>query len=275
MASDIAPGGVSPSAESAVSAVSWPAIIAGAVAAVAVTIILLSLGSGMGLAAASPWSGIKGVAAVTAMTGVWLIIVQWAASAFGGYLTGRLRTRWTGIHTHEVFFRDTAHGFLMWALASLIVAGLTVWGAASGAGATVNAAAAAAKAEAPSAMAYDVDGLFRTTAEDTPALAAARAEAGVILGAATLAGSLPDTDRAHLAALAAARTGVDQAEAQRRVDAAWSHQQALAAKALKAADDARKAAAAVAFFTALSLLIGAFIGCVSAALGGQQRDEHP
>ena len=41
----------------------------------------------------------------------------------GGYVAGRLRTRWVGVHTHEIFFRDTAHGFLAWALATVIGAG--------------------------------------------------------------------------------------------------------------------------------------------------------
>src|SRR5581483_9563844 len=107
------------------SAVSWGSIIGGAVAAAAVATILLALGSGIGLSAVSPWPG-SGISATTfGMTGaVWLVITQWLSSGLGGYLSGRLRTKTVGLHTDEVFFRDTAHGFLSWALSTLIGVGL-------------------------------------------------------------------------------------------------------------------------------------------------------
>jgi hypothetical protein len=98
-----------PRLEASTSGVAWPAIIGGAFAAVALSLILLALGSGLGLASVSPWSN-AGVSATTftVMTAVWLIVVQWLASGLGGYLTGRLRTKWVGLHTHEVFF--SRHG---------------------------------------------------------------------------------------------------------------------------------------------------------------------
>jgi hypothetical protein len=110
-------------AESAVSAVSWAAIIAGAFAIVAVGLILLALGSGLGLSSVSPWPN-SGPSATTfgALAAVWLIIVQWVSAALGGYITGRLRAKWVGVHTDEVYFRDTAHGFLAWAVAAVIMA---------------------------------------------------------------------------------------------------------------------------------------------------------
>lgn len=109
--------------ESSSSGVAWPAIIGGAFAAAALSLILFALGSGFGLASVSPWSDPgASLTTFTIATGVWFIIVQWLASALGGYLTGRLRTKWAGLHTHEVFFRDTANGFLSWAVASVIVA---------------------------------------------------------------------------------------------------------------------------------------------------------
>src|ERR1700756_4495890 len=95
------------------SAVSWASVIGGALAAVAVTLLLVALGSGIGFSSVSPWSASNPSATpFTALAAVWLIIVQWLASALGGYLAGRLRIKWTGLRTHEVFFRDTAHGFL-------------------------------------------------------------------------------------------------------------------------------------------------------------------
>src|ERR1700722_3333531 len=106
------------------SAASWPAIIAGAFVAASVSLVLLALGSGLGFASISPWPG-HGVSAKSfaITTAIWLIVMQWMSSGLGGYITGRLRTKWSGTHTHEVFFRDTAHGLVMWAVATVLVAG--------------------------------------------------------------------------------------------------------------------------------------------------------
>ena len=135
--------------ESSKSAVSWGAIIAGAVVAAAVSLILLALASGLGLASVSPWPN-SGASLTTfsVMTAIGLIVVQWVASGFGGYITGRLRTKWTGTHTHEVFFRDTAHGFIMWALSTVLVASLLASATASLVGAGAHGAAMVASGAA-------------------------------------------------------------------------------------------------------------------------------
>jgi hypothetical protein len=118
---DTAPGAVDSDVgnSSNASAVTWSAIIAGAVTAVSVSLILLLLGSGLGFAAASPWARVP-AGTFTATAAIWLIVTQWSASSLGGYLAGRLRTKWVAVHTDEVFFRDTAHGFLAWALGTLV-----------------------------------------------------------------------------------------------------------------------------------------------------------
>src|ERR1039457_3215883 len=105
------------------STVSWAATLAGGVVAVSATIILLLRGLGLAFASLSPWTH-SGASATTvgALAAVWFIVVQWLSAGLGGYLTGRLRTKWVGTHTHEVFFRDTAHGFVTWAVATLILA---------------------------------------------------------------------------------------------------------------------------------------------------------
>src|SRR4029079_9261084 len=108
-------------AEQSVSAVSWPAVAAGAVASCALTLVLLAFGIGLGLSVVSPWSG-SGVSATTFKigTGLYLIVIAMLASSIGGYLAGRLRSRWIGVHSDEVYFRDTAHGFVAWAFASVL-----------------------------------------------------------------------------------------------------------------------------------------------------------
>jgi hypothetical protein len=105
------------------SAASWGSILAGAVVAVSLSLILVTLGAGLGFAAVSPWSD-RGISATgfTAAGTIWLIVTQWISAAAGGYLAGRLRARWLATHTHEVFFRDTAHGLVTWSVATLVVA---------------------------------------------------------------------------------------------------------------------------------------------------------
>lgn len=270
------------STEPSKSAVSWAAIFAGAAAGVATSLILLAVGAGMGLASVSPWANVgASLTTFTVMTAIWLIFMQWVASGLGGYITGRLRTRWAGTHPHEVFFRDTAHGFLTWSVATLIA----VVFIASSAFMTVKDAASAANIAGQQmdqahltptdAFAYDVDRLFRSTRPDNASMAPARAEAATILATGALGGAIPADDRGYLAQLVAARTGLAAADAQARVDIVVAHEQAMWRKAREAADAARKAAAQLSLFTALAMLIGAFIACVGAALGGQQRDQHP
>lgn len=270
--------------EAAVSAVSWAAVIAGAFVAAAVTLVLLALGSGFGLASVSPWpaSGVS-TTTFTILAGIWLIVVQWLSSAIGGYITGRLRTKWTGTHTHEVFFRDTAHGFLTWALATVIGAALLATAASSAVGTGVRAsstvAAGAAQASADPSMAmgraYDVDGLFRSVTPDATGTGpAARVEATRILAIGVVNGDVSAADDAYLVQLVSVHTGLGQADAQKRVDDTIAQEKANEVKAKQLADAARKSAAAFSIFAAISMLIGAFVACAAAAYGGQLRDDH-
>jgi hypothetical protein len=240
------------------SAVNWPSIFAGAVAAIATTLILIALGSGLGFAAASPWPGSGPSATSFAIgLGVWLIVTQWLSSALGGYVTGRLRTKWTGIHTHEVVFRDTAHGLLAWAVATAVVGAVAFSATVSTAGAATSAAATAVN--------NATDTLLRTSRPVAdPANGAMRAEVSRLL---TRGGDLQSDDKSYLANQVAAETGVSATEAQQRVDAALT-------SIRQAADKARKTTSALGFFTALSMLIGAFIASVAAAYAGELRDKH-
>jgi membrane protein DedA with SNARE-associated domain len=98
--------------EPSIAGVSWPAVAAGAVVSCALTLALLVFGTGLGLSVVSPWAG-AGVSATTFKigTGLYLVVIAMLASSIGGYIAGRLRTRWIGVHSDEVYFRDTAHGF--------------------------------------------------------------------------------------------------------------------------------------------------------------------
>jgi hypothetical protein len=271
--------------ESPISAVSWPAIIAGAFVAAAASLVLVVLGSGLGLASVSPWRNVGATATTfTIMTAIWLVVVQWAASGLGGYLTGRLRTKWVGTHTNEVFFRDTAHGFLTWAVATVIGTTLLVASAVStveaglhAAGTVAGSAAQGAADEvAAQAIGYRIDTLLRSSKpDDNGSSADTRAAITRILTTGIRNGDIPAADRSYLAGLVAARAGIPQDEAQKRVDDLIAQEKAAEAKARETADAARKAASTFSIFTALSMLIGAFIACVAASLGGSQRDQHP
>lgn len=103
-----------------ISGVSWAAVFAGAAAASALSLVLFILGGGLGLSAVSPWS--TNSVPMGKATIIWLAFTQLAAAGIGGYMAGRLRVKWASLHTTEVYFRDTAHGLLAWAVATLLTA---------------------------------------------------------------------------------------------------------------------------------------------------------
>ncbi len=270
--------------------VSWAAIFAGAVVAVAATIMLLVLGAGIGLTSVSPWIGSGASATGFAVGGaIWLIVTQWLSAALGGYLTGRIRTRWTSINSDEVFFRDTAHGLTAWAIATIVTVCIVasastsvVSGAARMVGAAVSPAVQGAaqggtqQAGESSANPVQlmVDTLFRPGQPSTSGSAAeAKGEVTQILLSGIQSGEISQPDRAYIAQLAASRSGITQEEAEKRVNTLIEQAKTTAAKAKAAADTARKGAASFAFFTFVSMLIGAFIACAASGLGGHLRDE--
>jgi hypothetical protein len=281
------------------SAVSWPAIIAGAAVASALSLALLMLGAGLGLVSVSPWSH-NNVSVTTfgILAAAWFIAVQLFTSGVGGYLAGRLRTRWVSVHNDEVYFRDTAHGLIVWAVgavvttllftsaASSVASGVTTAGAsavqASGnvAAGLASQLAGRASSSATDPSRYFTDMLFRT---DHPAssgdAAASQAEAGRILANDALSGDMPAADKTYVAQVVAARTGLSDADAEKRVSDVVA--QAKSAKdravdaAKTAADAARKTGVYVALWAFISLLIGAFSASYMATLGGRIRDDLP
>ena len=254
-------------------AVSWPAIAAGAIAAAAMTLVLLAFGAGMGFSAVSPW-GNSGISTSTFQisTALYLMVVALLASALGGYVAGRLRTRWVGVHTHEVFFRDTAHGFLAWAFATVIGAGFLATAASNVAGGASPgfspAANVSATAGSGSPSDYYVDALLRpnpAASPNTTDLGAARREIAGILTKGIGDGDVAGPDRTYVAQVVAARTGLSQADADKRVSNVID-------QAKTDLDNARKAAAKLSLWLTAALLFGAFAASLAATRGGNVRD---
>jgi hypothetical protein len=274
--------------------VSWGAVVAGAIGAAVLTYALVILGFGLGLSAVSPWEGAGTTTSkMVIATALWLAFTQIAASGLGGYLAGRLRARWAGLHEDEVYFRDTAHGFLSWALASLLIAAFlassisaVVGSAAQATGTAVSGAAQGVGGAAQKAVeknwgdssAYFTDSLFRTdTAATTdPASVENRAEAGRILTNSLGTGSLSAADKQYLGQIVAKKTGLSQADAEQRVDSSFNNMRQAAQttkdKAQQVADDARKAASHAALWLFVSLFCGAFSASLAALYGGRIRE---
>jgi hypothetical protein len=261
--------------EAAASGVSWAAVAAGAFVTAALSLILLALGAGAGLSSLSPFSN---TGASTTAVGVgallFLCITEIISSGVGGYLAGRLRTKWVDLHTDEVYFRDTAHGFLAWCVALVMSAAFLGAAAAGMVGASVNARAAnnttAADSAALDANRYYIDSLFRggkaaTVVEETAAKTQA---ASVFAHSIANGGVLSSDDRNFVAGLVSASTGLSHSEADARVTNVYERD-------LAAVDQARKSVAHSLYWLFVALLLGAFTASFAATLGGRRRDHLP
>ena len=295
------------------SAMSWGAVLAGAAGAAALSLILLLLGTGLGLSLVSPWAS-NGMGAKTfgVSTILWVTFMQLFASGLGGYLAGRLRTKWVEVHTDEVYFRDTAHGFMAWAVATLATAALLTsvtssivsGGAQAGAAvvgsvasttvaATSGAVAASASSENKSnresgPMGYFVDSLLRKDrgappnanpqgpAQQEQATAGTSAEVTRILMNSVRTGALPEQDLQYVGQVVAQRTGISQQDAEKRISKTYARMQTklhnIKTATKNTADKARKASAYAALWLSISLLIGAFVASWAATYGGRRRD---
>lgn len=286
------------------SGVSWAAIVAGAVAAASLSLILLILGVSLGLSSVSPWVS-EGIGATTfgVSTIVWLTLTQLLASGMGGYLAGRLRTKWTETHSDEVYFRDTAHGFLAWALASLVTAALLtsvigsivsggaqagaslVAGGANIAGLAMRGAETSSRAAQGSEggpMGYFVDSLFRrdaaapptagatglTTGTETAERASSKdtAEISRIFMHVARSESLPAEDLRYVGQLVAQRTGLSQQDAEKRVTEVYAKAQVQARDAEMAARGAADKARKASAYSALWIFVSLLIGAFVASL---------
>lgn len=264
------------------SAVSWPAVIAGGFVAGATTLLLLALGSGIGFSVVSPWSGLPDISSTKAATvaGIFMCVTAVMASALGGYITGRLRMRWAGTASDEIYFRDTAHGVLAWALATVMGAALL----ASAATAITSGAAAGASPSVPTAaqgagnndvVAPYLDRLFRpdyralngrppTAASVGRDLATDRDAARRIL-LASRDRDLSGDDRQYLAQMVSADTGLSLADAEQRVTTIDNEMRATL-------DKARRISMHLSFWLVASMFLGALAAALAATEGGARRD---
>jgi hypothetical protein len=287
------------------SAISWGAIVAGAVAAAALSLILLILGVGLGLSSVSPWAQ-GGVSATTfgVSTIIWLTLTQLLASAMGGYLAGRLRTKWLNVHSDEVYFRDTAHGFLSWAVSCLVTAALLtsvigsilsggaqagasmMGGIANTAGAVVGGAATNTnwtQANHSGPMGYLLDALFRRDASTAAPIAEGAAtpashqtneraspsdmaEISRIFTNLSLSAPLPDEDIRYVGQIVAQRTGLSQQNAEKRVASVYVQAQARVSEAQVSAREATDKARKASAYSALWLFVSLLVGAFVSGL---------
>jgi hypothetical protein len=201
------------------------------------------------------------------LSGLYLVLVALAAYGLGGYVAGRLRSRVMAA-PDEVEFRDGTYGLLTWALATLLTAvlafgvaqSLTRLAAPSG-----GSAGPAASVGGENVIAYDLDRLFRAERRPEGDMTATRAEAARILLTASSHRGVAADDRAYLARLVAARTGLAQPDAERRADD-------VIARARDNISRARKSAVLLAFMAGAAALLGAAAAWFAACAGGRHRD---
>jgi hypothetical protein len=282
--------------------VDWGPIIVGTLGALAFMVVLMTFGGALGLSVVSPqpYAGLS-AKALAVLAGLYAALVHVASFSAGGYLAGRMRTPWVTSDSVEKHFRDGGHGFAVWALGVVVGAALALSGvsgivkAISGATTAVTAAGAAGAAANPQTPAalqqismqptdYAVDRLLAPG----PGAAAPAAAGGAATGsradlAAPIARAfaaninnpqLDARDRTWLASLVSQRTGLSQADAEKRVDEAFTELKAAEQKARDAADKARKATLIAGFLAAATMAIGAAAACAGASLGARHRDER-
>ena len=280
--------------------IEWGPVVLGGLAATAISVVLLTFGAALGLSAVSPYpyAGLS-AKAMAVLSGTYAALVMVGAFAAGGYLAGRLRKPWAEGVEVERHFRDGAHGFAVWALGVVLGACLSVAGVgtlAKGPTQAVTAVAAggASNPAAPSVATslaldpatyapatYAVDRILAPNpTPNGPAAPAitSRADLAAPMARAFAAGlrndQLEPRDRTYLAQLVQQQTGINQADAERRVDEAFADLKAAEARARAAAEAARKAALIAAFAVAATLVIGCAAACAGAALGARHRDEN-
>jgi hypothetical protein len=245
--------------------VDWGAIAAGVFVSLAVSSVFLAFGSAIGLSVTSfhP-SASAPVVGIVIAAGLWFLWVQISSFIGGGYVAGRMRRRIGDAKAHEVEMRDGAHGLIVWAVNIVIGAALATWLALAGVSGAIGTASNAG------AMDYYTDKLMRSDAvAGTTAVSADtqyNAQIGRILATNIAARTFDATDKAYVVREISSRTGLAEADAQKRLDDTLA--------TLKAqAETARRYAVLFAFLTAASLLVSGLAAWWAATAGGKHRDD--
>ena len=278
--------------------VQWGAVLLGAVGAIAISFVLLTFGAGIGLSAVSaqPYAGAS-AKALAVTSALYAAIVAVGSFAAGGYIAGRMRMPPTAEEVEEAHFRDGAHGFAVWAVAMVVFAIVAASGI-GGAIKTITQATAAASGAAAAGAAsnpsigqnalsmsptdYAVDRLLAPAPgspsgnQQQAAAPQGRDNAPILraFGASLKSGQLAQRDKDMLVGTVMQRTGLPQADAEKRVDESYAELKQAEQKVRDAAEAARKAALITAFAAAATALIGCAAACVGASAGADHRHKR-
>ena len=267
--------------------ISWGAIFAGVVIAVAIQLVLGILGTGIGLTMVDPVEGTTpGAAGFGIGAGIYWLITTIVALGAGGYAAARV----AGVTER---FDALIHGLVVWGVTLILtlylltsaVGGIiggafrTVGTVASAAGSTVGAVGSVAPqaAQAAGVDVKDVAGDVRQEASnylsDAPSDPAAmtpeqaQAEIARQLPALARGGQGGQRAESRIVDIVAAQRKIGRPEAQAQVTQAKSDFQATKDEAIETAKSATDTAAGAAAGTSFVLVLALLIGAAAAAFG--------
>lgn len=260
--------------------VQWGPIIAGAAIATTISTIMTIFGTAIGLSMVSAdFERSSSATAFAVAGGLWALWITVSSCAAGGYVAGRMRQPAADSNDEERKVRDGTHGLLVWATGALLItliATSSLFGAARTAAsgiASAGSGAASLISQNADPLAMSLDSIMRSTGQERPT-AEEREEASRIFVNALANGRIEQGDRDYLASRLAARAGISQEDAQKRIDETYARLVQAKETAKETAERARKLAVLSAFLTAAALLVGAAAAAWAAGLGGEHRDEN-
>lgn len=251
----------------------WNASFGGGVIAAAVFFVLITFATAVGLAVSSvspTWRDAS--VGLVVLSGAWVVLTAIGSFALGGYVAGRTRSTWPAT-PDEVHFWDGLHGLLVWSLAVILGAGLSLASASTIDQSTSRNSVAApnpgagTSAREPSFLTFELDRLLWSDNRQQANNPEVRAEAGRLLETGLGRKDMAKDDHDHLVQLVSAQTGLSSADADHRVAQ-------VITEARSAARKARQSAVIIAFTLAAALAAGAAAAWGAAVIGGRHCDEN-
>jgi hypothetical protein len=259
----------SPGRPSSASEIGWSALIAAAAITAALFFVFITFGSALGLGVASSAPTWRDASfALWLLSGVYLLVSALASFAIGGYIAGRLRPKDALDETDQPEFRAGLRGLVVWALAVLAGAVLTLALARALIPAAPSSGGNAGQSSSvggESLIAYELDRLFRAERRPGEDLSYPRSEAARILLTTSGHEDIVPEDRRYLATLVRGATGLAPADADRRVGD-------VVARSREALSRARRVSVLLGFMSAASLLLGAAVAWFASIRG--ERDAR-